>query len=82
LNLGTPDRRNHNRRRGRRGNGGKSSEQRVLLELSYQASVIGALSILVQQVVKFGRHHEGERADPQQEHQTGDGKPAAPARML
>ena len=70
-----------NRRRGRRGNGGKPSQQRVLLDLSDQAVVIGALGIRVEEMVKLGRHREGECADPQQEHQTGDGKPAAPARM-
>jgi len=81
MNLGRAGRCNRNRRRDRRGNGGKPSQQRVLLDLSDQAVVIGALRILVQQVVKFGRHREGKRAEPQQKHQAGDGKPAAPTRM-
>ena len=82
MNLGTPDHCDHDRCRRRRGNADKPSEQRVLLDLSDQAVMIGALSILVQQVVKLGRHREGERAKPQQEHQTGDSKPAASARMF
>ena len=81
MKLRTADRCDRNQRRGRRGNGGEPSEQRVLLDLSDQAVVTGALSIRVEEMVKFGRHRESERADPQQEHQTGDGKPAAPARM-
>jgi hypothetical protein len=81
MNLGRAGGCHRNRRRDRRGNGGKPSQQRVLLDLSDQAVVIGALRILVQQVVKFGRHREGKRAEPQQKHQAGDGKPAAPTRM-
>jgi hypothetical protein len=53
-----------NRRGDCRGNGGKPSQQRMLLDLSDQAVVIGTLRILVQQVVKLGRHREGKRADP------------------
>ena len=52
------------------------------MDLSDQAVVIGALRILVQEMVKLGRYREGERADPQEEHQAGEGKPAAPAQML
>ena len=54
LNFGTADHCDHDRCRRRRGNSGKPSKQRVLLDLSDQAVVIGALSILVQQVMKFG----------------------------
>lgn len=54
----------------------------MLLDLSNQAIVIGALSILVEKTVKLRRHREGEGANPQQEHQTGDRKPATPAGML
>jgi hypothetical protein len=54
----------------------------VLLDLGDQAVVTRALRILMQQMVKFGRHREGERADPQQEHQTSDHKPATRARMF
>ena len=82
LNFGTADRCDCNWRRDRRGNGGKTSQQQVLLDLRDQAVVIRALRILVEEMVKLGRHREGERANPQQKHQTGDGKPAAPARML
>ena len=82
LNFGTADRRDRNRRRDRRGNGGKPSEQRVLLDLSDQAVVIGALRIRVEEMVKLGRNREGERADPQQKHQAGDSKPAATTWML
>jgi hypothetical protein len=82
LNFGMAGPCDCNWRRGRRNNSGKTSQQRVLLDLRDQAVVIGALGILVEQVVKLGRHREGEGANPQQEHQTGDGKPAAPARML
>ena len=82
LNFSTANRGSRNEHRGRRGNSGNSSQQRVLLDLRDQAVVIGALSILVQQMVKFGRHRQGERADPQKKHQTGHGQPAAPARML
>ena len=48
LNFGTADRCARNRRRQRGDNGGKSSEQRMLLDLSDQAIVIGALRVLVQ----------------------------------
>jgi hypothetical protein len=82
LNFGTADPCDCNRRRGRRNNGGKTSQQRVLLDLRDQAVVIGALRILVEAMVKLGRYREGERANPQQEHQTGDGKSAAPLWML
>jgi hypothetical protein len=82
LNFGAADHYDRNRRRDRRGNGGKPSEQGVLLDLSDQAVVIGAMRILVEEMVKLGRHREGERAKPQQKHQTGGGKPAAPARLL
>ena len=82
MNLGRAGRCNRNRRRDRRGNGGKPSEQRVLLDLSDQAVVIGGLRIRVEKMVKLGRHREGERADPQQEHQTSDHKPATRARMF
>ena len=82
LNLSLADRCDLNRCQSRRGDGGKAGEHQVLLDLSDQAVMIGALSILVQQVVKLGRHREGKRADPQEEHQAGDSKPAAPARML
>ena len=81
LNFGTADRCDRSRRRGRHGNSGKPSEQWVLLDLSDQAVVIGALSILVEETVKLGRNCEGERSYPQQEHQAGDGEPAAPAGM-
>jgi hypothetical protein len=54
----------------------------VLLDLRDQAVVTGALRILVEEMVKLGRYRQGEGANPQQEHQTGDGKPAAPLRML
>ena len=53
----------------------------MLLDLSDQAVVIGGLRIRVEEMVKLGRYREGERADPQQKHQSGDSKPAAPARM-
>jgi len=82
MNLGRAGRCNRNRRRDRRGNGGKPSQQRVLLDLSDQAVVIGGLRIRVEKMVKLGRHREGERANPQQEHQTSDGQPATRARML
>ena len=82
LNFDTADHCDQDRRQRRRGNSGKPSEQRVLLDLSDQAVVIGALSIRVEELVKLGRGCESERYDPQQEHHTGDGKPAAPARML
>jgi hypothetical protein len=82
LNFGTADHYDRNRHRGRGGNGGKSSQQVVLLDLSDQAVMIGALRILMEEMVKLGRHRKGKRAEPQQEHQAGDGKPAAPARML
>ena len=81
LNFGTPDHCDRNRHRGRGGNGGKPSQQRVLLDLSDQAVVIGGLRIRVEEMVKLGRHRQGERADPQQKHQSGDSKPAATARM-
>ena len=54
----------------------------MLLDLSDQAVVIGGLRIRVEKMVKLGRHREGERANPQQEHQTSDGQPATRARML
>ena len=54
----------------------------MLLDLSDQAVVIGALSIRVEEMVKLGRHREGKRADPQQEHQTSDRQPASRARTL
>jgi hypothetical protein len=82
LNLGTAGRWDLNRCRNRRSNGGQTSEQRVLLDLGDQAVVTGAFRILMQQMVKFGRHREGERANPQQEHQTSDRQPASRARML
>ena len=66
MNFGTPDACDCSRRRGRRGNGGKTSQQRVLLDLRDQTVVIGALRILVEETVKLGRHREGERANPQQ----------------
>ena len=81
MNLGRAGGCHRNRRRDWRGNGGKPSQQRVLLDLSDQAVMIGALRIRVEEMVKLGRHRKGERADPQQEHQAGDGQPAAPARM-
>jgi hypothetical protein len=68
LNFGTADRRGCNRRRGRCGNDGKTSQQRVLLDLRDQAVVIRALRILVEETVELGRHRQGERADPQREH--------------
>ena len=70
MNFGTADRCDRNRRRGRRGNSGKPSQQRVLLDLSDQAVVIGALRIRVEEMVKLGRYREGERADPKQKHQS------------
>jgi len=82
LNFSTANRGSRNEHRGRRGNSGNSSQQRVLLDLRDQAVVIGALRIRVEQMVKRGRYREGKRAEPQQKHQTGDGKPAAPLRML
>jgi hypothetical protein len=82
LNFSTANRGSRNEHRGRRGNSGKTSQQRVLLDLRDQAVVIGALRILVKEMVKLGRHREGKGAYPQHEHQTGDGKPAAPLRML
>jgi hypothetical protein len=82
LNFGTAGDCDHDTRQRRSGNGGQPNEQQVLLDLSDQAVVTGALSIWVEQVVKLGRHRKGKRAEPQQEHQAGDGKPAAPARML
>jgi hypothetical protein len=54
----------------------------VLLDLGDQAVVTRALRILMEQMVKIGRHREGERANPQQGHQTSDGQPATRARML
>jgi hypothetical protein len=54
----------------------------VLLELGDQAVVIGGLRIRVEEMVKPGRHRKGERANPQQEHQTNDRQPATRARML
>ena len=54
----------------------------MLLDLSDQAVVIGGLRIRVEEIVKFGRHREGECADPQQEHQTSDRQPASRARTL
>jgi hypothetical protein len=82
LNFGPGDRCDRSRRWRRRGNSGKPSEYRVLLDLRDQAVMIGALRILVQEMVKLGRYRQGEGANPQQEHQTGDGKPAAPQRIL
>jgi hypothetical protein len=82
LNSGTAGRWDLNRRQDRGGNGGKPSQQRVLLDLGDQTVVTRALGILMQQMVKFGRHREGERANPQQEHQTSDRQPATRARML
>jgi hypothetical protein len=82
LNFATAGRWDLSRRRDRRGNGGKPSQHRVLLDLSDQAVVIGGLRIRVEEMVKLGRHREGERANPQQEHQTSDGQPATRARML
>jgi hypothetical protein len=82
LDFGAEDCCDRSRRRRRRGSGDKTSQQRVLLDLSDQAVVIGALSILVEKMVKLGRYREGERANPQQKHQASDGKPAAPMRML
>ena len=82
LNFGTAGRWDLSRRRDRRGNGGKPSQHRVLLDLSDQAVVIGGLRIRVEEMVKLGRHCQGERAYPQQEHQSGNSKPAASARML
>ena len=64
LHLGRANACDRNWDRDRRGNDGKPNEQRVLLDLSDQAVVIGPLSILVQQVVKLGRHCEGDRSDP------------------
>ena len=68
LNLGTADRCHRNQRRNWHGDGGKPSEQRVLLDLSDQAVVMGALSVRVEELVKLGRHRKGKRAQPQQEH--------------
>ena len=82
LNFGTTDRCDCSRCRGRRGNADKSSEQWVLLDLSDQAVMVGGLRIRVEEMVKLGRHREGERADPQQEHQTSDRQPATRARIL
>ena len=82
LNFSTANRGDRNEHRGRRGNSGNSSQQRVLLDLRDQAVVIGALRIRVEEMVKLRRYCEGEGADPQEEHQAGDGKPAAPLRML
>ena len=48
LDFSGESRHEGNRRRDWRGNGGKSGEQRMLLDLSDQAVVIGALRILVQ----------------------------------
>jgi hypothetical protein len=81
-NFGPGERCNCSPCRGRRGDGDIPSQQRVLLDLSNQAIVIGALSILVEKTVKLRRHRKGEGANPQHEHQTGDRKPAAPARTL
>ena len=81
-NFSTANRGSRDEHRGRRGNSGKTSQQRVLLDLRDQAVVIGALRIRVEDMVKLGRYCEGEGADPQEEHQAGDGKPAAPARTL
>ncbi|MGD0258934.1 MAG: hypothetical protein ABSD29_03825 [Verrucomicrobiota bacterium] len=80
MNFGAADRRDRDRRRGRRSNGGKPGEQRVLLDLGDQAVVIGSLSIPVEEMVKLGRNRQSERCDPQQKHQTGDTNPAASAR--
>ena len=54
LNFGPGERCDHSRRWRRRGNGGKPSQQRVLLDLRNQAVVIGALRILVKEMVKLG----------------------------
>ena len=56
LSFGTADRCDRNQRRGRGGNSGNPSEQRVLLDLSDQAVVIGALSIRVEELMKLGRY--------------------------
>lgn len=64
LNFSTANRGSRNERRGRRGNSRNSSQQRVLLDLSDQAVVIGALRIRVEEMVKLGRYCEGEGADP------------------
>ena len=53
-----------NRRQDRRRHNGKPSQQRVLLELGDQAVVTGALRIRVEEMVKLGRHREGECANP------------------
>ena len=82
LDFGQADRGDHNWRWGRCDNDGKPGEQWVLLDLSDQAVMIRSSGILVEEMVKLGRHREGKRGAPQQEHQTGDGNPAAPARML
>ncbi len=73
LNFGAASLGQRNRRRGRRDYDSKPSEQRVLLELRDQAVVMRALGIWVEEMVKLGRHREGECASPEQEHQTGDG---------
>jgi hypothetical protein len=82
LNFGPGEHCDRSQRWRRRGNSGKPSEQRVLLDLRNQAVVIGALRIRVEEMVKLGRYREREGADPQQQHQAGDGKPAPPLRML
>jgi len=82
INFSTANRSIPNEHRGRRGIGGTSSQQRVLLDLLDQAVVIGGLRIRVEAMVKRGRYREGEGANPQEEHQTGHGKPAAPLRKL
>jgi hypothetical protein len=54
LNFGPGERCDRSRRWRRRGNSGKPSQQRVLLDLRNQAVVIGALRILVKEMVKLG----------------------------
>ena len=81
MNFGRAERYDRNRRRCLRGKDAKPSKQGVLLDLSDQAVVSGTSSIWMKEKVKLGRHRERKCAHPQQEHQTGDGKPAAPLRM-
>ena len=66
LCLGGADQRHHNWHRRRRGNGGETSQQRVLLDLGDQAVMVRALSILVEKMMQFGRNRKGERSEPYQ----------------
>jgi len=82
VNFGTGHRCHGSRHGGWRGNGDMPSQQWMLLDLSDRAVVIGASSIMMEKTVKLGRNRQREGANPQQEHQTVDRKPAAPARTL